>query len=383
MKRFWVSLFVWLFVIGGLCSLASYPGLAQSGRNRSAPKPKQSEPKPAATPNHAPPESSSSTPAAPRADAGEDDLGEAATLKIDATLVTVPVVVSDQTGRYVPFLKADNFKLYEDGTVQEISFFASERVPFNVALVMDTSNSISDSMDAIQESAIRFVRELKEEDRVMVVEFNSKVEVLNELTTDRNKIRHSIQTTRARGGTSLYDALYETAIRMKSAEGRKAIILLTDGEDTESNRNSREAMEAVLECGALMYVIQFPASAYMTSPVPSIGMPPTFPGGGGGRGGGSSGYPDSDFLRELVGLTGGDMYFAGGRSGLPNVWSKIAEELRHVYVLGYYPTNGVENGGRRRINVQLAQTKGKIRYKPSYTASKQSAAMKQSKNHYY
>jgi Ca-activated chloride channel homolog len=365
-KDFFFLFFV-LFV--SLWFSSSNPGLAQSGRNRSAPRPKPSETAPGGAPKSSTPENSSTTPPIVRAEPGEDDPGEGATLKIDATLVTVPVVVSDQSGRYVPFLKSENFKLYEDGTAQEISFFASERVPFNVSIVLDTSGSISDSMEAIQESAIRFVRELRDDDRVMVIEFNSRVNVLNELTSDRYKIRHSIETTRSHGGTRLYDGLYEAAIRMKSAEGRKAIILLTDGEDTESNRSARDALESILESGALMYVIQFPASMGSSAPGGSIGMPPTFPGGG--RGGGIGGYPDSEFLRELVGQTGGDMYYAGGRAGLPNVWRKIAEELRYVYVLGYYPTNPVENGGHRHIRVQLSQGTGKIRYKPGYSAAKQ------------
>lgn len=356
------------------------PAPAQSGRNRPAtPKtkadkgPTRSETTASSTNNIDP-----TAPIASPSIGGEIIDDDVATLKIDATLVTVPVVVSDQTGRYVPFLKPEDFRLFEDRVKQEISFFASEKAPFDVAIVMDTSGSIKDSMEAIQDSAIRFVRELGEDDQVMIVEFNSKVEVLNELTSDRNKIRSSIRSTRAGGGTRLYDALYEAGTRMRSVDRRKAIILLTDGEDTESRRNGQKAMEAVLESGALMYVIQFPESEqYGYSGGGTIGGPPTFPGGGGiilGRGRRSpTGYPDSTFLRSLVDQTGGDIYQAGGRAGLPNVWHKIADELRHVYVLGYYPTNSLDNGGNRRIKVELSNREsGKIRYKPGYSTSKKS-----------
>ncbi|MEW6730878.1 MAG: VWA domain-containing protein [Acidobacteriota bacterium] len=374
MQRYLSCLLAWLLVVG----ILGVAGRAQSGRNRPDPHPHTRNTDSA---NGNSRSVSPNTPAAnstpikiEKADPGDESAGgEAETLKIDATLVTVPVVVSDYNGRYVPFLKQEDFKLFEDSVTQEISFFASERVPFAVSLVMDTSGSIESSMEDIRESAIRFVRELREDDRVMVIEFNSKVEVLTELTSDRNKIRSAIRSTRAGGGTKLYEGLYEAAKRMKSEEGRKAIILLTDGEDTESRRvNAEQALEAVVESGALMYVIQFPESLSSYSAGPTIGMPPTFPGSGGGRRtSGPGGYPDSAFLRELVKLTGGDMYFAGGRAGLPNIWRRIAEELRFVYVLGYYPSNAVENGGFRQIRVQLRERdNGSIRHKQGYTAKR-------------
>lgn len=314
---------------------------------------------------------------APYATAEEaEELADTATLKIDATLVTVPVVVSDYTGRYVPFLKASDFQLTEDGIHQEITFFAAERVPFDVAIVMDTSGSIHDSLPDIQESAIRFVNELNEEDRVTIIEFNSKVRVLTELTSDRGEIQRSIRRTNSGGGTKLYDGLYEAAKRMSSVDRRKAIILLTDGEDTQSRVSERRALDAVVECGALIYVIQFPDSGQFYGGARSPGMtfpptfPPTFPSPGGTT---SGSYPDSTFLHLIVERTGGDIYRAGGRSGLPNIWRKIADELRNVYVLGYYPSNPIEDGGTRKIHLSLHKKEPvKLRYKSSYNAKKSS-----------
>lgn len=387
---------VWILILSSLVSFS----WAQSGRHRPKPKPGENNSSTNSSTTTANPtenkdgntdsngSSSGSTTSTPSTgSAGNSDASkpviqradpneipdDAPALKIDATLVTVPVVVSDRTGRYVPFLKDEDFKLFEDGVKQDISFFTSERKPFKMGIVMDTSGSISSSMSTIQESAVRFTRELKEDDEIMVVEFNSKVEVLNELTSDRYKIRHSIETTRAGGGTRLYDALYVTAKKMKDEDGRKAIILITDGEDTESrDASERQALDAVLESGALMYVIQFPAdeiSNYGGGNI-SMGSPSTFPGSGGGRS--SPGrYPDTPFLHDIVKYTGGDTYYAGGRNGLPNVWKKIADDLRHVYVLGYYPTNAIENGGKRQVKVQLKDTGvGAIRYRPGYSTGK-------------
>ncbi len=330
---------------------------AQSGRNRA----------PARTPavNQPAPEK----PEAPYATA-EEELPDTATLKIDATLVTVPVVVSDYTGRYVPFLKPSDFQLTEDGVSQEISFFAAERVPFDVAIVMDTSGSIHDSLPDIQESAIRFVNELNEEDRVTIIEFNSRVRVLTELTSDRAEIQRSIRRTKSGGGTKLYDGLYEAAKRMSSVDRRKALILLTDGEDTQSRIRERLALDAVVECGALVYVIQFPDSGQFSGRSPGMTFPPTFPPTFPSPGGTGS-YPDSTFLRLVVEMTGGDIYRAGGPNGLPNIWRKIAGELRNVYVLGYYPSNPIENGGTRRIQLSLRKTEpAKLRYKSSYNAKR-------------
>lgn len=374
MKRCLTFLLVSLLVFISLADIGS----AQSGRVRPKSKPApESTNNPTSTTNNTDNTSSNSTDNAPqpkviRADPSElsdDD----ATLKIDATLVTIPTVVSDRNGRYVPFLKPEDFRVFEDGIAQEVSLLSSEKVPFKVALVMDTSGSIADSMEIIQRSAINFVRELRENDEVMVIEFNSRVNVLNEFTTDRNKIRHSINTTRAGGGTRLYDALYLAAKKIKPQEGRKAIILLTDGEDTGSDESERNTIEAVLESGALNYVIQFPASDVGTfGSSPGLGMPPTFPGGGGGRRGGGPGrYPDTVFLRDLVRETGGDTYYAGGRNGLPDIWHRIAEELRYVYIVGYYPSNPIENGGYRKVNIQLKDNSaGAIRFKRGYKANK-------------
>jgi VWFA-related protein len=369
MRNYFARLLM-LFLIIGLSSFS----LAQSGRHRSAPKPpadvnnasSNSDNSAAASSSSSQPSSSPSASSSnPPIVKGEDIPGGPA-LKIDATLVSVPTVVSDRTGRYVPFLKAEDFKLYEDSVPQDITFFASERLPFNVALVLDTSGSIRDSMSAIQESAKRFVHELRDDDKVMVVEFNSNVNVLCELSSNKYHVQDSISRTRAGGATRLYDALYEVAKRFKTVEGRKAIILLTDGEDTESRDvNDKQAIDAIMECGALTYVIQFPDSAGSIMDN-GPGAPPTFPGG---HIGGRVHYPDSGFLHELVDLSGGDMYYAGGRNGLPNIWHKIAEELRFVYVLGYYPTNPVENGGFRQIHVQLRdKDAGALRYKHGYSA---------------
>lgn len=359
----------WLMIVVCLGSLS----LAQSGRNRANPKPKED------TTTKTTPTTPTNKPPVVYENASEasEDVG---VLKIDATLVTVPTVVSDRSGRYVPFLQPKDFNLYEDSIAQEISFFSSEKVPFNVALVLDTSGSITDSLPSIQESAINFVRELKEDDKVMVIDFNSRVNIDNELTSDRNKIRHSINTIHAGGGTKIYDALLEAAKRLKSVEGRKAIILLTDGEDTESNHSETEAIDAVIESGALNYVIQFPSTEFaggMGMPAPTFpGTPSTFPGGS--RGANGSRYPDTTFLHNLSDNTGGDLYYAGGRSGLPNIWHKIAEELRFVYVLGYYPSNPVDRGGKRNIQIQLKdRTNGVLRYKKTYQAKYSKTAVSQ------
>lgn len=376
MKRYVAFLLICLLLSIGLTDIGS----AQSGRMRPKPTPNSNgssssnSSNPSNSPDSSTPNASPTKEAQPkvvRAEAGdfsEDD----ATLKIDATLVTIPTIVSDRNGRYVPFLKENDFKVFEDGILQEVSLVSSEKVPFKVALVMDTSGSIADSLDGIQQSAINFVRELRENDEVMVIDFNSKVELRNELTSDRDKIRYSIKTTRAGGGTRLYDALYLAGTRLKNQEGRKAIILLTDGEDTESrDASERDAIDAILESGALNYVIQFPASEPYYNNTPTFGGPPTFPGSGGSRRSGPGRYPDTAFLQDLVRETGGDKYYAGGRNGLPDIWHRIAEELRYVYVVGYYPSNPVENGGYRKVNIQLKdQNNGAVRYKKGYKANK-------------
>src|SRR6476646_12047489 len=198
----------------------------------------------------------SQTPAAPE----EVDAGDI--VKVDTTLVTIPVSVMDRDGRYVPNLQKDDFRIWEDGVEQDVAFFQSVDKPFSVVLMLDTSPSTQFRLEDIQDAAISFVNQLRADDRVMVVSFNNNIKILSELTTDRSKLERAIRRAHTGDGTRLYDAVDMVINReLGRIQGRKAIVLFTDGVDTTSRRASYQStvMDAQ-ELDALIYPVQYDTS---------------------------------------------------------------------------------------------------------------------------
>jgi Ca-activated chloride channel family protein len=304
---------------------------------------------------------------------------------LDGTLVDVPVVVADRAGRYVPSLVDRDFELYEDGVLQRIVFFRNERVPIHVAILLDTSSSTRDSLGDIQDAAIEFTHLLLAGDQIAVVSFDGDVRVEQEFTNDRGRLVRAIKRTETRRGTRLYDAVYETMNeRFRDVEGRKAIVLLSDGDDTRSDRSFEDAIGAVVESDVLVYGIRYPdGSGGWGLPIPHGGkkkdknkgfhiphLPglPKIPGVGwplAWTGGGSGG----DFMDAVTSSSGGKLYEARTVHDFRGLFAEIAEELRHVYVLAYEPTNPVGNGGYRRVEVRVpAQPDLVVRHRLGYQA---------------
>ncbi|MGH9761333.1 MAG: VWA domain-containing protein, partial [Blastocatellia bacterium] len=196
------------------------------------------------------------------------------TIKLDATLVDIPVVVSDRSGRFIPRLTKNDFYVTEDGVQQQVAFFGSEEVPFNVALLLDVSPSVSNSARDIQDAALAFINELRPEDKVMIVAFDERVRFLTDFTNDRREMTYAIENTRTGNGTSVYEAVYDTvANRLKYVQGRKAMILFSDGEDTTSRRvKYQDAIDLVSESDVLVYGLRYPDTGGYG---PNVGFPRT------------------------------------------------------------------------------------------------------------
>src|SRR5438477_645812 len=168
-------------------------------------------------------------PTAPQKDAGPEEVGEGDVVKVETTLISIPVSVMDRDGKYIPNLTKDDFHVWEDGVEQRVAYFASTEKPFTVALVIDTSASTRYKIEEIQDAAIAFVNQLRPDDKVMVVTFDDKIRV-QPATSDRNSLRNSILQTRIGSGTRLYDAVDQVINQyFNRVEGRKAIVLFTDG----------------------------------------------------------------------------------------------------------------------------------------------------------
>jgi Ca-activated chloride channel family protein len=334
-------------------------------------------------PNNRPPETQQDqTPAGPE----EVDAGDV--IKVNTTLVTIPVSVMDRDGRYVPNLQKEEFRIWEDGVEQEVAFFQSVDKPFSVVLMIDTSPSTQFRLEDIQDAAITFVNQLRPDDRVMVVSFNDDIKVLSEFTTDRSKLRRAIERSKTDDGTRLYDAVDMVINQQLSrVQGRKAIVLFTDGVDTTSRRASYQSnvMDAQ-ELDALIYPVQYDTSRDMSVNYPPMGSVDVWGqilGGifGGGRrrgGGGGGGYPRGRgtgrddyelanyYLQELANSTGGREYHADSLQNMSNAFANVAEELRRQYSIGYYPKRPAQAGQRRQIRVRARQPNLAVRARDSY-----------------
>ena len=328
---------------------------------------------------------------------GPEEVDAGDIIKVNTTLVTIPVSVMDRDGRYVPNLRKEDFRLWEDGAEQEVAFFSSVDKPFSVVLMLDTSPSTQFRLEDIQDAAISFVNQLRPDDKVMVVSFNDDLNVLSDLTSDRSKLERAIRRAHTGDGTRLYDAVDLVINRQLSRiQGRKAIVLFTDGVDTTSRHASYESTVVdAQELDALIYPVQYDTSGDVAMQGPFPNTPDDVLGqilGGifGGhrrgsrRGGGGGGYPRGGgypggrtngrndyeladrYLRELADNTGGRQYHAETLQNMAVAFANVAEELRRQYSIGYYPKNPGQPGQRRQITVRANQPNLAVRARDSY-----------------
>jgi Ca-activated chloride channel homolog len=288
-----------------------------------------------------------------------DDPADSTPVSLEGAFVEVPVVVSDRAGRYVPSLTKQDFALFEDGQSQEITSFESDRVPLHVAILIDASSSTRDSLDDIERAAEDFLGQLLPGDEIMVVSFNDRVRVEQDFTGDRDRLQKAVRKPESRQGTKLYDAVFATvAERMRRVEGRKAVILLSDGDDTRSDHSFEEAVTACVESDVMVYGLRYPKSWSNVLSMPGRGSKkkgwripglPGIPKIPGVKQTGGSG----DFMETVTSSTGGSLHAAASIGDLRGLFGRIAEELRHIYRLGYSPSNPISNGGYRAISVRV------------------------------
>lgn len=320
-----------------------------------------------------------------------EEIAENEIVRINTTLVTVPASVMDRNGRNIPDLIKEDFHIFENGVEQEVSYFAAVEKPFTVVLMLDTSASTWSKLGQIRDAAIAFVDQLRPADQVMVVSFARGLTIKCEATSDRQKIRKAIQTTGRGLSTHLYDAVDRMARKhLNLIQGRKAVVLFTDGVDATSNDATYESTTYLAEeLDALIYPILYdtydPKNDTGGSSVPS--SVPRLPGilgrlpfplpiptqGGTGNSGGGAGSSRADYergeryLRDLAALTGGRVYEARkDLSYLKGAFNDVAEELRRQYSLGYYPKQPARVGERQKIKVEVDRLEVVVRARGSY-----------------
>lgn len=319
-------------------------------------------------------------------------------IRVETSLVTIPVKVSDRKNRFVAGLVKEDFKVTEDNVEQEIALFSNERQPFTVALVLDMSYSTKFKIAEIQAAAIAFTAQLRPNDKVTVISFDEEVHILCEPTSDREVMRQAIWRTQISTGTSLYEAV-DTVIndRLKKIDGRKAIVLFTDGVDTTSRKsNDYDNLKDALEFDALIYPVQYDTFAdvqamknkpvieppTVPSPIPAKNKSPfpfPIPAGGIGTPGAQGTTPEDyrkagDYLSEMATRTGGIVYQASTTANLAQAFSDIAAELREFYSIGYYPTGETKPGKKRKIKVKVNQNNVAVRARDGYVVGKKNVS---------
>ena len=273
-------------------------------------------------------------------------------IKIEVDLVLVNATVTDPSNRFVTGLEKDHFQLFEDKVEQKITQFSNEDIATSIGLLFDVSSSMGDKIGRAKDAAIAFLKTSNPEDEFFLLTFADKPSLDEEFTNDVADIQNRLAYKGAKGSTTLYDAVYLGLEKMKQGHNpKKAILLITDGEDTRSRYSLINVRNAVKESDVQIYAIGIVNSYYSD-----------FAQGRSGRA----------ILEEMTEITGGKAYFPNSVYELEDICTKIAIELKNQYVLGYASTNPAKDGRWRKIKVKLNAPKGlpslSVRSKTGYFA---------------
>lgn len=269
--------------------------------------------------------------------------------QVSVNRVVLFATAQDSDHRFILDLKKEDFRVEEDDKPQEILDFYLEQRPVILCLLLDSSGSMQGRMDKVHLAADKFVEALAAEDQAMVIDFDEKVFLLQDFTRDPKLLKEAIDSTVPEGGTALYDAVYAAFRRLKDYQGRKAIVILSDGEDTNSKFSYQRVLETAKTNEVLIYSIGLGISMLdMTS---------------------------HSVLKELAEETGGRAFFPGKAEDLEEVYQQIAQELRSQYYITYSPTNEDWNGKWRKIRLSAPKKKDiELRARKGYYAVRRSFA---------
>jgi VWFA-related protein len=290
---------------------------------------------------------------------------QAPTIKAEVNLVNVFATVRDKNKRVITDLKQDDFKVFEDGHEEKISFFSKEmQLPITLGLLLDTSGSEERMLSSIQDAGARFLhRVLKKGDEAMIISFDTDVDLLADLTDDRPLLDRAINKARINTpgggymvgnpgpvpgagmtGTALYDAVYLACSEKLNGEaGRKAIVIVTDAQDEGSKVKLEDAIESAQRTDTVIHIL--------------LVADPRF--------GGNTGV-----AHKMTEETGGRLIIVNSEKRLEEAFDQISEELRSQYTLGYYPTNTSKDGKFRKIHVETDNHDLKVLARKGYYAPK-------------
>jgi VWFA-related protein len=299
---------------------------------------------------------------------GQDQAQSQKPLRVQTSVVNLFATVRDGHHALMPGLAKEDFKIFEDGQDQKVAFFSKEvNMPITMGMLIDTSGSQQDVLGAEQEAASRFVHHvLRKDDEAMVLSFDVDVDLLADFTQDTGLLERAIRRTVINapgsavntgpvalppGGTNLYDAIYLACHdRLATEAGRKAVVILTDAEDTGSKLKLQDAIEAAQRADTVIHILLLSDEAFYFH----AGM----------------GYGGAGVAKKLAEETGGRVIEVRSEKDLEKAFDVLSEELRTQYVLGYYPSNATHDGGFRKIKVETTRSGLKVLARRGYYAPK-------------
>ncbi|HEY7409697.1 MAG TPA: VWA domain-containing protein [Vicinamibacteria bacterium] len=279
----------------------------------------------------------------------------------DINLVNVAVTVRDRQGKLVPDLGPEDFVLLDQGRPQKVSLFGrahepghDEAMALDLGLLMDTSESMLPQLKLAQEAATRFLEAIPRARELYTVFFDEEIRVSRYDSEHQQGLFERILEAKGGGNTALYDAIAAYISRIEGGNGRKVVVLFTDGEDTRSSLTQGEALSVIRSSGAAFYPVAFTGSA---------------------QSGSARALKSRAFMQQLADMSGGAVYLPGASRDLAGVFRKILDELEAQYVIGFVPSLARSEDDRyRRITVKLKKPGLKVRHRAGYQAPLAAAA---------
>jgi Ca-activated chloride channel homolog len=293
---------------------------------------------------------------APRDSRSGDSSVPESTLRIDSSLVLVPAQVTTRAGSPILDLKRQDFKIFEDGVQQQVSYFAKDDAPVSIGVLLDSSGSMRNKKEKASEAAAAFFKTSNSDDEFFLIQFDERPKLAVPFTKDTDLLYHEISHIRPYGRTSLFDAIHMALDVMKTARNdRKALVIVSDGGDNRSRRTFTAIKGDVLEADVQLYAMGIYDSE-----------------------GASQGSPEEaegpDLLDQLAEVTGGRHFPVTNLATLPEVSTRIGRLLRNRYLLGYNPTNASRDGRYRGVKLELASPPDfgiHVQYRKGYYAPQQ------------
>ena len=308
-----------------------------------------------------PPATPTPTPATPKPTSSPvKEKDDEEVIRVNTELVALTATVTDKNGRYRADLKRGDFAVYENGVEQKLEYFnTGDRVPMSLGIIFDTSGSMEDKIEGVQDAVEHFVKSVAPGDEIFLVRFSDDADLVQDFTDDKKRILRTVQNLEPKGSTALYDAVLLGLQKIADGKNRKrALLLLTDGNDTASSTTFQDITALARKSEVIVY---------------GLGI------GHGEKGSSHTGIFDSQVkdtvdmrtLRALADATGGNAYYLenaheGGRDLVDEAAGEVAAELKQQYTLGYYPTDKKVTGAFRQITVELKDKSLRVRTKRGY-----------------